>query len=252
MIKKLGKGNFYLIAFLVSFVMMFLFSLVVEFVALSIAESRIPGFVLDFRRAIVNGLPFTDAMYGIQNVSQFFGSLLLVVLLIVFLAKTIAADFKGFRKHLGYNLLTIFLGFIVIYLVQLGLTQLYDLLKIEGTSGNQTAIEDALGSSTGILMVLSAVLLAPLSEELLFRHLLFGVVEKKLHAPVIIAVMVSALLFALMHGTDIFYFQYLALALILCGSYVLFDHNIFIPIGIHFLNNFSVLIVWIQMQNGQI
>jgi membrane protease YdiL (CAAX protease family) len=127
------------------------------------------------------------------------------------------------------------------------MTLLYDLLGIKGTSGNQSAIEDALRSPTGFLMLLSVILLAPFVEELLFRKLCFGALEVKLHFPKIIAVLVSSLLFAVMHGVDIFYFQYLAMALVISGSYALFKNNIYIPMGIHFLNNLSVLLIFVEL-----
>jgi membrane protease YdiL (CAAX protease family) len=136
---------------------------------------------------------------------------------------------------------------VVIYVVSIGMALLYDLLGIQGTSGNQSAIEDALHSPTGYLMLLSVIFLAPLVEELLFRKLCFGALQVKLHCPKILAVLISAILFAAMHGIDIFYFQYLAMALVISGSYAIFKNDIYIPMGIHFLNNLSVLFVLVVM-----
>jgi len=60
--------------------------------------------------------------------------------------------------------------------------------------------------------------------------------------PKIVVIILSACVFAALHATDIFFFQYLFLALVLTCSYALFKNNIIISIGIHFLNNAMILL----------
>ncbi|HHZ11339.1 MAG TPA: hypothetical protein GYA05_01355, partial [Acholeplasmataceae bacterium] len=50
--------------------------------------------------------------------------------------------------------------------------------------------------------------------------------------------------------TDIFFFQYLPMALVLCIAYSISKNNIFVPMGIHFLNNATIIIYFIRVVMG--
>jgi membrane protease YdiL (CAAX protease family) len=117
---------------------------------------------------------------------------------------------------------------------------------VPGDATNQKLIESAVESSTGIFMVLSVFLLAPFVEEMLFRKFLYGIFEDKLRLRPLFAILISAILFAAMHAVDIFFFRYLPLALVLCIAYSLSKNNIFVPMGIHFLNNSTIIIFFIK------
>lgn len=121
------------------------------------------------------------------------------------------------------------------------MSQIYTYFGVGGTSANQESIVMALDSSSAVFMYLSVVLLAPLVEELLFRKVLYGMVEETFKMPKIVSIIGSALIFASLHAVDVFFFQYFFMALVLCSSYSLFRNNILIPMGIHFLNNATIL-----------
>jgi len=98
-------------------------------------------------------------------------------------------------------------------------------------------------------MMISVILFAPFVEEVLFRKLLFGTLEEKFKLKPIVAIIASTLVFSLIHvssGDNIIYiFQYLPLAFVITYSYYKSERNIFVPMGIHFLNNLiSVLVVY--------
>jgi hypothetical protein len=240
-IRKIGKGNFYLLAFIVGFVLFYLFQVLLMYAGIGIAESKHPGFLLDFEAAISQGYEMTDLMWAVQNLSQFIGEILLAILMLIFLWKDLVKNWSNFKKELKSNLLTILFGFIIIYLLNIAMVMIYDLFGITGTSENQEMILNSLQSSTGIFMILTVMLLAPFVEEILFRKLLYGVVEEKFRLKPIIAVLISAIIFSALHAVDIFFFQYITMALVLCGTYALSKNNIFVPMGIHFLNNSTVI-----------
>lgn len=89
-------------------------------------------------------------------------------------------------------------------------------------------------SLIGITGFISTVLISPISEELIFRGVLFN--RLKFIVPTFISVLITSLLFASMHG-----FGSIIAAFVfgLCMSilYIKTD-NILVPISAHFLNNF--------------
>ena len=241
--KHMTNGVFYLVAFLVGFVLFYLLRVVVQLVLMGYYEAKIPGFLNDFQ-SFVNKEQydlFSNQMWSVMNISQFLGTLILGIIMFVFLGKNIVRDLKRFKEHAGENVIAIIFGFIFILIGQNLMTKLYTYLGIEGTSGNQESILMALNSSTSVFMYLSVVILAPVVEELLFRKVLYGMVEETFKMPKIVSIIASALVFAALHAVDVFFFQYFFMALVLCSSYSLFRNNIIVPIGIHFLNNATIL-----------
>lgn len=243
--KGISNRNFYIIGFLVSFVLFYLLRVVFQFGLLFYFESKTPGFANDFANLSnqENGISlFTNEMWSVLNLSQFFGTLVLTIGLIPFLKRPLIKGYNQFKKNIWNNIGAIIIGFLFVMLVQSIIGLIFNYFNIEGTSENQDSIVKALSSSTRIFILLSVVVIAPIVEELLFRQLLHGLLQESFKLPRIITVFISAALFASLHATDIFFIQYFSMALILSGSYALFKENIFIPIGIHFLNNALVLV----------
>ena len=250
LMKKLGSGNFYLLAFLVAFALFILLQVFVMQGVLGYYENKYPGFIRDFQKAIsnMNTKPelMTEPMWAVQNLSQFIGTGILAILMIIVFWKSFAADWKRFKSEWRSHVPTIIFGFIIIYVLNIVLAMLYNLFQVPGDATNQKLIESAVESSTGIFMVLSVFLLAPFVEEVLFRKLLYGTMEEKFRLRPVFAIIISAILFAAMHAVDIFFFRYLPLALVLCIAYSLSKNNIFVPMGIHFLNNSTIIIFFIK------
>lgn len=251
LIRKVGKGNFYLMAFLGAFALFILLQAFVMRILLFYFEGQQPGFIKDFYEAVANtSRMMTDEMWAVQNLSQFIGTTVLAVLLVVFLGGSLAADWRRFKEEWKSNVPTIIFGIVIIYALNIAITMIYNLFQVPGDADNQRMIEAAVGSETGIFMVLSVFLIAPFVEEVLFRKLLFGTVEDKLHFKPVFAILISAVFFAGMHATDIFFFQYLPMALVLCIAYSISKNNIFVPMGIHFLNNAMIIIYFIRVVMG--
>lgn len=241
-IKKIGRGNFYLLAFVVGFILFFLLQILVMYFGIWFITAKNPNFPREFQVALNDFQKMTDQMWGIQNLSQFIGSIILAIIMIIVFAKSLGQDFQRFKSEWKSTVPMIFLGFVIIYLVNWALELIYRLFGISGTSQNQDLILKALDSSTGVFMLLSVMLLAPFVEEILFRKILYGVVQDKFKLRPLIAIVISAVIFAALHAVDLFFFQYLPMALVLCTSYSLSKNNILVPIGIHFLNNSTILI----------
>jgi hypothetical protein len=248
--KKISNDNFFLIAFICGFVLFLVLQVIFLLLAAIAVELRQPGFFSSFYENyfVNNTLELTPVVVGILNVSQMIAELLIAGIFIVILRKELAKDWKDAisSNNIGHNLAIIGGGFVAILVATYGLSYIYDALSIEGTSENQAMIEAFLSFDSKIFMIITTVLLAPFVEEILFRKLLFGVLEDKMHLKPLLAVLISALLFAAIHGVDIFFFQYFALALIISASYALSNNNIFVSIGLHFINNsFSIVMYFL-------
>jgi len=117
-------------------------------------------------------------------------------------------------------------------------------------SQNQQAINSIMNVHP-FIMAATTVLLAPLVEELVFRKTIMGSMSK---LPPFFSIALSSFLFGLIHvisGRDfIFIIPYMAMGIPLGWSY--YRHkNIWIPIGIHVLQNlFSTLVIVIPLLLG--
>jgi membrane protease YdiL (CAAX protease family) len=114
-------------------------------------------------------------------------------------------------------------------------------------AANQEAIISAVSSDLGILMIISAVFIGPVIEELVFRKALFGLIKKDS-----VALFVSTLNFGLIHVVTE---QSIAAALINGSSYFVMgfvfgyiyikaNRNVMIPTIVHIINNaVSILVI---------
>lgn len=115
-------------------------------------------------------------------------------------------------------------------------------------ASNQLFIESLLQNDGLILMILGAVILGPIVEELVFRKAMFGLIPKPT-----IALIVSSVIFALIHvfselltlsllNIILTMIPYLTMGFIFGFIYLKYNKNIYIPILVHmFTNLISIL-----------
>ena len=247
--KKMENGSFYLLTFSIGALLFFLLAEIMRIIMLGVFEAKTPGFALEFLELLSQYKLnlFTDDMWLVLTSSMFFSNLILGILMIIFLKKIFIRDFKRFKEDLGHNIGGIFIGFVFLIVINLLMTNIYKLFGITGVSDNQATILLGFESKYAIFMYLG-VLLAPLTEEIIFRQLFFGVIEEKFKWPWYLNVIISAAIFAALHDVSIFFIQYFLMGLVLCLGYSLFKKNIFVPIGIHFLNN-AVPLLFVTIMN---
>lgn len=194
---------------------------------------------------------------GKLAIIEFVMSAIMFLFLIISYHSFIKKDFNDFKKNLNKNItyiIKIFVIFMVVkYLISVLATLLmmalgYDVSSV--TSQNQKLIEEYVKSSP-VLMVISTAFLAPFYEEILFRMGIKKVISNKY-----LFVIISGLLFGLLHvfpldgiplGLGILQsVVYVTMGIFLAYSYQKTD-NIFISIGLHFLNNFLSVLTMINM-----
>lgn len=159
----------------------------------------------------------------------------------IFLLRELKEDFIDFIKNFKKYGIDILKWFAIVYLTSLIVVNIYSVLGIDGQSDNENIIMLMMNSDGKWYLLFSVVILAPFIEEIIFRKLFFSSIEKSLELKPIVAIIASSIVFAGIHVADlqniIFIFQYLTIAVPLCLAYH-YSKNIFVSIGVHFLNNF--------------
>ena len=236
--KRLSNGDFYIVNLLVGGALFLLIGTIVQVIAFQVFEIRTPGFVEELMRYYEKGLydKFTDDMWFSFILPLFLRNFLLAIIFILLLRKALFWDLKRFKTDFLSNIAGIIIGMVFILVLTVLANNIYELIGIEDTSANQASIVSGFKGKYAYLMFAS-VLIAPFVEEILFRKFIYGLIEEKFKWPWWSSVIISAVIFAAIHDTSVFFFQYFFTSLVLCLSYSLFKKNIWVPIGIHFLNN---------------
>lgn len=189
------------------------------------------------------------------SIGNFLTYVALFISLVMILKKDLLEDFKIFtkdniKKNVIKFLIYTTLFFVVNYSMNFVVTILKDLISFESSSSNQEFIEISLQHSS-FFMLLSVILLGPVTEELIFRKCIFGVFGKK-----ILSLIISSLIFGSIHiissltlGYNVIEILLLAIPYIGAGFLIGFiymktDYNIYFVTIIHILSNLiSVLFI---------
>lgn len=194
-------------------------------------------FVLPLTLAVV--FPAMDA--GTLNLVYFAISAL--VLLLVF-HSTLRRDFDELVDRIGWCIITILMALGIDYLLSYAVSFLSMLLPtLAEDSPNDQVIMTMAGESSGAIKA-TAIFLAPIVEELLFRGIIFGGLKKRNR---IMAYAMSILMFALLHvwqyaliGGDwtvlLYMIQYIPVSFALAWCYER-SGTLWCPIAFHMMIN---------------
>ena len=144
---------------------------------------------------------------------------------VVFLVITIPVFYRLYKKDYvdvsewiyskpGYFALLALIGVLASH----GLSALVTLMGVDSLAGNYSEIEEAVFAASPVLVILQTVVLAPLSEELLFRGLLYNRLRRYLNGFWLPA-LISSAIFGIYHfnlAQGIFAFLF---GLLLCAVY---------------------------------
>lgn len=216
---------------------------------------------------IGNILKFTLNIFGINvdNLSvlkealfQTIASFIMCIVLFLLYRKRVIKDFKEFINKFGKNIVYVIKMFILFMIVKYVVSFISVFIMIllgfdtsSMTSVNQNLIESYIKTAP-ILMFLTTSIFAPFYEEILFRLGFKKVFKNKW-----LFIIISGSLFGLMHvfplsdGVELLLgitqsISYVTMGIFLSLIYYKTD-NIFMSIGVHFLNNFISIITMINM-----
>lgn len=180
---------------------------------------------------------------------QLLSYLPLIIFVIGVLYKELKKDSIEFNKSLKKNVKIIILTFASMMILTYAMAAIYQVLNIQGESENESILELIMSGSGKWYLLVAVVIFAPILEEIIFRKLLIDTCEITFNLKPVFAIIISALIFAFIHVTDlkslIFIFQYLALSVPLCLAYHFSKNNIYVSIGAHMLNNLLVGLAYI-------
>ena len=198
----------------------------------------------------VSGLPLLEYLSNIKLVTEHsyipaaIASIFGVFVFIMLFMKTIKLDFINFKQSWIKCILIIVIGSIVLLISTYLMSYIYSLLGFseDDTSSNQQGIIDALNGSTKYIVIFYTVILAPIFEEIIFRKLFYNALRLNTKLPAWLIVIIISIVFAGIHVISdieslVFFPQYFVLAFIITGAYAITKENIFVSIGLHFVNN---------------
>ncbi|MFH0767671.1 MAG: CPBP family intramembrane glutamic endopeptidase [Bacillota bacterium] len=189
--------------------------------------------------------PITDLSEFGSALLNFLIYLTLLPVLILLLKFEFVGDFKEFKVIKNQWISIIVIGYLYLMLGNIlsgyasdFLGDLFNLAPAEAV--NQMTIIRALNSSGAIFMVLSAVVMGPIVEELVFRKSIFGLFKSDKMGLVVSSVLFGSIhligevsiLAALVNGIS-----YFVMGFIFGYIYLKNNRNIMAPIAVHILSN---------------
>jgi membrane protease YdiL (CAAX protease family) len=177
--------------------------------------------------------------------------IILLPVLLVMMKRDLILDWNKFKeiKPMWFQIIAVgylylFLGNIVAGYLQSFLSELLGV--IPSISVNQLSIQNALTSNGAIFMIIAAVILGPIIEELIFRKAIFGLIRNDK-----IALATSTFVFGAIHLLSegsiaaglVNGIAYFTMGLIFGYIYLKNDKNIIAPIAIHILSNLISIIL---------
>lgn len=205
-------------------------------------------FLLDV--LIVWAVEFLAAISGTVQPGSFLGINMPAIAAVIFLAVSIIICWKIYQKDPvevsewiyakpGYFALLALIGILASH----GLSALVSLLPVDNVAGSYTEIEETVFAASPVLVIIQTVILAPLSEELLFRGILYNRLKRYLKGFWLPA-LISSAVFGLYHfnlAQGIFAFLF---GLLLCAVYDKV-RNLWACIALHVGGNLvSVVLVY--------
>ncbi len=164
---------------------------------------------------------------------------------IIVLRSELKQDFLDFKKEKASVLPSILLGYVYIILgnvianfISTQLARQFDITQ--GDSLNQQVIVEALRSNGIVLIFISAVIIGPVVEELIFRKAIFGLISNDKVALAVSTFIFGAIhllgeasiLEALVNGV-----AYFVMGFVFGYIYLKNNRNIMVPIIVHVLSN---------------
>ena len=191
------------------------------------------GIYLGFTQEIGNKL--SDKTLSIINIVSYFA--IFLTLIIIYYNKLIQ-DIKRINKK---DITYIVISAVVLIVLNFIISNLFVSLNVE--MENQDTVVNLLNNYK-LLTIISIVLFAPVTEEIVYRYSLSTLFKNKA-----LFIIISSVIFGAMHGLGIVTILYVLMGIILAFCYLKTDKNIISSIIIHILNNISGVLTMMILIN---
>lgn len=198
--------------------------------------------------------------YGFDESSMFYtliGFLPVFISGLLFLIvdwRAFSYDWQRFRKRLGPMIGQVILGFVMVYAALILAQIILNELNVSGTSQNEMTIQGLFDANPLQIVMLFLLLcvFTPITEEIIFRKVLYNFVQPRTgHA---VAIIISGAVFGLMHVITYRDFiqsiPYIFMGMTFGYIYYRSQKNIFVVMGVHFLNNLLSFVIYALMAYG--
>lgn len=168
-----------------------------------------------------------------------------IICIIIFLIykKVRKYPFDITRLNVPHTVFSFSLGLFFNIAISIVLGLIYSLLPEDWTSSLEASTDLALNNDSFFIMLLTVGILVPIMEEIIFRYGIFKTLSR---SNVIMAYVVSALVFGIMHGNVIQGCYTAILGIVLAYLYHK-TNNIWYPIFVHMgLNSSSVIFTFLK------
>ncbi len=173
----------------------------------------------------------------IPSVFNFVNYLVLFIFVILLYKKDIYNSFKDMNKKVIKLILIMVLVAVATIIMSTILNTFFEVK----TSANQEIVKETI-SENMVLSFFATVIMGPLVEEVVYRHILLGKISKII--PTVIATILSIIIFAVVHtGFKIEIIMYLPLSIGITSIYLLFRKNFMASYIFHFLWNLMAFCV---------
>ena len=196
---------------------------------------------------ILQLLGFNKLSTSLKLIVSIIYELLILITIIFIYLKTIATDFADFKTNMKYYINK----YLKYWFLNLGLMSISNIIIINITNINNSTNQEyvtKLLSKFPLYAIIATVLIAPLTEELIFRLNI-----RKIFKNDILFIIISGLLFGALHLTVatsikelLFIIPYSIPGMIFAYTYTKSD-NIFVPISLHTLHNTVMIILQILL-----
>lgn len=217
--------------------------------------------VLDYSDAYVDSVySYSVIDYGFDESDLFYILLNLSTVLIcsIFFLFLDRADFKKDGKNFLSKPLPflgkIIGGYMIVYLALIISQVILQLLGGADVSANEETIASMFSADplAIVLLFLLLCVFTPITEELVFRKVIYGFFDRKFG--IVVAVFLSGAIFGIMHvisfGDYIQAIPYVFMGAAFGFVYHWGNKNIFVTMGVHFINNFISFMYYFMLVYG--
>ena len=175
---------------------------------------------------IINPTNALEEILNFSNVISLSLSFIVSIIFFIMYFKKIKKDIKRITKK--QVIFTIIVSIVAVCLNEI-ICQIFQKLSIN--MSNQSQVIDLMCEYTIPMILLSSIFM-PFTEEIVFRYSLGSFIKNK-----VVFVIVSSILFGIMHGIELATLLYILIGTINAIIYIKTDKNIIAPIIAHVLNN---------------
>lgn len=233
-----------------------LYSVISYLIIFNLISAIISGMVVNIYKSMNLELTIAENYYQASSLINLIVYVILFAVLVYIYNKDLLNEGKEFKKK-DKPLIRILAGYGIFYAINVFISlivsnidyysnlisELTGSLGITTTADNQTTIEAILNSNGFWMMILSAGILGPICEELVFRKAIFSLFKQKE-----LGILVSSLCFGLIHvissfgqydliSTIVMTVPYIASGVAFGIIYIKNDCNLFVPTIVHMLSN---------------